>query len=104
MWMIGELWAIFAVTDDHEGSTKMNDNTKYGPDDRRYTVRQACERIGLGTTALYAAIRKGLIARKLGRRTYLFESDIQAYLQATPLVASSLHANENQSTAKGRAA
>ena len=74
----------------------MNDNiTKYGPLDQRYTVPQACERIGLKTTALYAAIRKGLVARKLGRRTYLFESDIQAYLQATPIIGSSPHANQN---------
>jgi hypothetical protein len=85
----------------------MNDNTKYGPDDRRYTVRQACERIGLGTTALYAQVRKGaLITKKLGRKTFVFESDIVAFLQNAPVGAvSARHANQNQSaSAKGRAA
>jgi excisionase family DNA binding protein len=63
----------------------MNDNNQYGASDRRYTVPEACKRIGLKTTALYAHIRKGtLVARKLGRRTYVFESDIQAFLRNTP--------------------
>jgi hypothetical protein len=64
----------------------MNDNiTKYGPLDQRYTVPQACERIGLRTTALYGVLRKGLlVGKKLGRRTYIFESDIQAYLASAP--------------------
>jgi hypothetical protein len=49
---------------------------EYNADGQRYTVLKACERIGLKTTALYAAIRKGLVARKPGRRAYIFESDI----------------------------
>lgn len=63
----------------------MTATNKYAADDRRYTVPEACQRIGLRTTALYAQIRKGkLVARKLGRRTYIFESDVQAFLANTP--------------------
>lgn len=50
-----------------------------------YTVEQVCELTSVGRTTVYAAIRSGnLVARKLGRRTILLRSDVDAWLAACP--------------------
>lgn len=84
----------------------MNDNIKYGASDRRYSVPEACQRIGLATTAVYAQIRKGkLVARKLGRRTFIYESDIVAFLNDAPVLPASVTtANQNNKKSAGWAA
>ena len=49
------------------------------------SIKEACERTGLGWTSLYAAIKGGkLIARKFGRRTIVLTDELDRFLAALP--------------------
>ena len=50
-----------------------------------YSIPQVMGKIGIGRDTLYKLIRQGnLPARKLGRRTVVLESDLQAFIEALP--------------------
>ena len=52
-----------------------------------YTVKEALEAIGIGHSKLYEEIAAGrLKARKLGARTLILKTDLQAWLDALPEV------------------
>ena len=49
------------------------------------TVQDACERIGIGRTKLYAEIKAGRIeARKAGGRTLVLVPSLRAYIDSLP--------------------
>ena len=48
--------------------------------DAAYSLAQVKERIGLGTAAIRTARRKGLIVRRIGRRTFVMGRDLLAYI------------------------
>ena len=51
------------------------------------TIPQACERLGVKTTTIYKLFKSGDLAqRKIGGRTVILESDVDAYLDALPVV------------------
>ena len=50
-----------------------------------YSVPEALAKLGIGRDKLYGLIREGrLPARKLGRRTLIVASDLEAFLQSLP--------------------
>ena len=50
-----------------------------------YSVPQVMAKIGVGRDKLYHLIREGkLPARKLGRKTLILASDLEAFLEALP--------------------
>jgi excisionase family DNA binding protein len=50
-----------------------------------YTISEACALTGLGRDAVYTAIRDGyLVARKLGRRTFITDDDLRQFLAGLP--------------------
>jgi excisionase family DNA binding protein len=50
-----------------------------------FTVAEVCAHTGIGRDSIYAAIRTGkLIARKLGRRTIITDSDLRRFLEDLP--------------------
>ena len=50
-----------------------------------YSVPEALSKLGIGRDKLYKVIREGLLpARKLGRRTLILASDLEAFLQSLP--------------------
>jgi excisionase family DNA binding protein len=53
--------------------------------ERNYSVKESCRIIGICNSKLYLEIKRGaLVAHKLGRRTVIRESSIEAYLAALP--------------------
>ena len=55
------------------------------------SIEEACNATGLGRTKLYEAINSGaLCARKLGKRTLILQSDLQAFLTGLQSYASPL--------------
>jgi len=48
--------------------------------DQAYSLSQVKARIGLGTAALRTARRKGLIVRRIGRRSFVMGRDLLQYL------------------------
>lgn len=56
------------------------------PGDRAFSVLDAAERLGgISRAEIYNEIRRGkLSARKIGRRTVILQSAIDAYLAALP--------------------
>jgi excisionase family DNA binding protein len=53
--------------------------------DRNYSVKESCRILGICNSKLYLEIKSGaLVAHKLGRRTVIHESDLEAYQQALP--------------------
>ncbi len=56
--------------------------------DAAYSLDQIKERLGLGTAALRTARRKGLIVRRIGRRSFVMGRDLLDFLdnQATIVV------------------
>jgi excisionase family DNA binding protein len=51
------------------------------------SVSEACRVAGIGRTKIYEAISNGsLKARKLGKRTLVLRTDLQAFLASLPLV------------------
>lgn len=52
-----------------------------------YSVAEVMALTGAGRDSIYKAIRAGhLPARKLGRRTLIFASDLQRFLEALPVM------------------
>ncbi len=52
-----------------------------------YSIRDVCDLTSAGRTAIYAEIKLGrLIARKVGRRTIILESELKAWLAARPVI------------------
>jgi excisionase family DNA binding protein len=50
-----------------------------------YSVPEALAKLGIGRDKLYGLIREGrLPARKLGRRTLIVASDLEAFLKSLP--------------------
>ena len=50
-----------------------------------YSIAEVCASTGLGRDTIYGAIRAGrLIARKLGRRTIITDSDLRRFLEDLP--------------------
>jgi len=48
--------------------------------DAAYSLEQLRDRLGLGTAALRTARRKGLIVRRIGRRSFVMGRDLLQYL------------------------
>jgi excisionase family DNA binding protein len=49
------------------------------------SVRETAVITGLGRSTIYEALASGrLLARKLGRRTVILESDLRAWLESLP--------------------
>ena len=52
-----------------------------------HTVPEACALARAGRTSIYQAINSGeLVAHKRGKRTLIFASDLQRYLDALPQI------------------
>ena len=52
-----------------------------------YSIAEVMAQSGLGRDTIYKAINQGrLKARKLGRRTIILASDLQAFLEALPVM------------------
>jgi excisionase family DNA binding protein len=50
-----------------------------------YSIAEVCANTGLGRDTVYGAIRAGrLVARKLGRRTIITDSDLRRFLEDLP--------------------
>jgi len=50
-----------------------------------HSINEVCAQTGVGRDGIYKAINEGrLPARKIGRRTVVLESDLQAFLEALP--------------------
>lgn len=46
-----------------------------------YSLEQVRQRLGLGTAALRTARRKGLIVRRVGRRSFIMGRDLLIFLE-----------------------
>ena len=52
-----------------------------------YSIAETMAQSGLGRDTIYKAIHEGkLKARKLGRRTVVLASDLQAFLESLPVM------------------
>ena len=52
-----------------------------------YSIPEVLTKIGVGRDKLYELIRSGqLPARKVGRRTLIIASDLEAFLKALPVI------------------
>jgi excisionase family DNA binding protein len=52
-----------------------------------YSIPEVLTKIGVGRDKLYELIRSGqLPARKVGRRTLIVASDLEAFLKALPVI------------------
>jgi excisionase family DNA binding protein len=61
------------------------------PHRRAYSVPEAMCVLGLCRDSVYKLIRQGrLPARKIGRRTVVLESDLQAFLESLPRLGATL--------------
>ena len=50
-----------------------------------HSVTDACALLGIGRTTLYALLNDGsLEARKVGRRTFLTQKSLQAFVESRP--------------------
>ena len=50
-----------------------------------HSISEVCAQTGIGRDKIYEAIRNGaLIARKLGRRTVVLDSELRGFLEALP--------------------
>lgn len=50
-----------------------------------YGVKEAAERIGVGRSTLYVAIKAGLLkTRKIGRRTLVLHEDLESFVMNLP--------------------
>jgi excisionase family DNA binding protein len=53
-----------------------------------HSIPEVCAQTGIGRDKIYQAIRNGtLIARKLGRRTVVLDSELRGFLEALPKMA-----------------
>jgi excisionase family DNA binding protein len=54
-----------------------------------YTIAEACAAARAGRTAIYAAIREGVLtARKRGRKTLILAEDLRQWVESLPTVES----------------
>jgi hypothetical protein len=52
---------------------------------RAYRIPQVCEKLSLGRSSVYAAIKSGeLVARKWHRCTVVLAEDLEAFLRSLP--------------------
>jgi excisionase family DNA binding protein len=59
------------------------------PARRAHSIKQAAKIAGVGRSFLYDEISAGrLVAKKAGRRTLIFEADLNAWLASLPKVRS----------------
>jgi predicted DNA-binding transcriptional regulator AlpA len=50
-----------------------------------YNIEEAMQQTGMGRSLLYAEIKAGrLAARKIARRTVILDTDLRAWLEASP--------------------
>jgi excisionase family DNA binding protein len=50
-----------------------------------HSIAETCALTGLGRDTIYCAIRAGkLVARKVGRRTLITDSDLRRFLESLP--------------------
>jgi excisionase family DNA binding protein len=69
------------------GATKPLDQTDSGSATLRiwHSVSEACALLDIGRTTLYALINDGsLEARKVGRRTFLTDRSLRAFVESRP--------------------
>jgi hypothetical protein len=53
-----------------------------------YTIKQFCERNGIGLTKAYEEIHRGrLVARKVDTKTLIVDSDERAWIESLPRLA-----------------
>jgi excisionase family DNA binding protein len=65
------------------------DTVSRAADCAAYSVSQVMAKIGVGRDKLYCLIREGkLPARKLGRKTLILASDLEAFLESLPKMGS----------------
>jgi excisionase family DNA binding protein len=54
-------------------------------DTKALTIRELSALVGIGRTSLYAEIKAGrLVSRKVGRRTLVLATDLDAWLKSLP--------------------
>jgi len=56
--------------------------------DHAYSLEQVRDRLGLGTAALRTARRKGLIVRRIGRRSFVLGRDLLDFLNNHAVIVS----------------
>lgn len=57
-----------------------------------FSVQQAAKSAGVGRTTIYEELARGrLRAKKVGRRTLILASDLEAWLQCLPSAGRSTH-------------
>jgi excisionase family DNA binding protein len=50
-----------------------------------HSISEVCAQTGIGRDGIYKAIQGGrLVARKMGRRTVILDSDLHGFLEALP--------------------
>jgi excisionase family DNA binding protein len=65
--------------------TNQMDTVSRPADCAAYSIPEVMARVGVGRDKLYCLIREGrLPARKLGRKTLILASDLEAFLEALP--------------------
>lgn len=74
----------------------MSKDTEKG--ERANSVQEVCRRCGFGHNTFYENVRSGdLIARKMGRKTIVLETDLLAFLNAQPVLDLNDEAGKPQS-------
>jgi excisionase family DNA binding protein len=80
------LSSIVVIATAQEGRHKMTTTqSDVGARKVAFSISEVCAQTGIGRDGIYKAIQDGrLVARKLGRRTVILDSDLHEFLQALP--------------------